>query len=544
MNTKRRRWSPTLTSLCLLLPLLGSLAACNGQDPGAARATCSPHELAACPFCEPSLIERLDICPEHGIPEALCVTCRPELEAAFRTENDWCGGHDVPESQCGKCNDGIEYDATAEVRAAPPPAITPSEPTPEGRPSDAPPAETGRAQSSTPDVRVVVSPSDVPRARRPPAVSCDTERSLVIFANDDVAEQAGLRYAQVNSSPLRATLSVPARISYDPRRYARLAPRAPGIVREVRVELGSVVKAGQVLAVLESPQVGATRASLRQALARVQQWERNAGREAGLLEQGLTTEQKALHAEISLTESRITVDALRLELNLLGLDSELKAPQDGATSGRSLGSDANGSALPLLAPFDGEVIEMSAVLGESVPGDKILVAVADTARMCATLDVAPTDVDLMRAGTTVLLQAQGYPDQPVAGRVTWVAPQIDERTRTVEVRAEFDNPSGLLRAGGFGTARIITRDGEAALLVPKDAVQWEGCCNVAFVRLSTREFEPRKLLLGHDTGAAYEVLDGLADGETVVTQGSFLLMTELRKGSIGAGCCEIDSLGG
>ena len=78
-----------------------------------------------------------------------------------------------------------------------------------------------------------------------------------------------------------------------------------------------------------------------------------------------------------------------------------------------------------------------------------------------------------------------------------------------------------------------------AMVVPKDAVQWEGCCNVVFVQKSEAVYEPRKVNLGIDAGNVYEVLGGVSAGEVIVTQGSFLLKTEIMKGSIGAGCCEV-----
>ena len=90
-----------------------------------------------------------------------------------------------------------------------------------------------------------------------------------------------------------------------------------------------------------------------------------------------------------------------------------------------------------------------------------------------------------------------------------------------------------------GDRRSAVRDHYAATVVPVDAVQWEGCCNVVFVRRSDVLYEPRKVTLGVNTGTVYEVLRGLRPGEEVVTQGSFLLKTELLKGSIGAGCCEV-----
>jgi cobalt-zinc-cadmium efflux system membrane fusion protein len=71
-------------------------------------------------------------------------------------------------------------------------------------------------------------------------------------------------------------------------------------------------------------------------------------------------------------------------------------------------------------------------------------------------------------------------------------------------------------------------------------VQWEGCCNIAFVRQSDLVFLPRKLRLGADLGDHFAVLSGLEEGDVVVTEGSFLLKTEVRRDSIGAGCCSED----
>ena len=76
------------------------------------------------------------------------------------------------------------------------------------------------------------------------------------------------------------------------------------------------------------------------------------------------------------------------------------------------------------------------------------------------------------------------------------------------------------------------------MIVPRDAVQWEGCCNVVFVKESATIYRPTKVHLGPINGSMVEVRRGLKGGEMVVTQGSFLLKTEILKGSIGAGCCE------
>ena len=125
------------------------------------------------------------------------------------------------------------------------------------------------------------------------------------------------------------------------------------------------------------------------------------------------------------------------------------------------------------------------------------------------------------------------------GRITWVSSHLDPRTRTLEVRAEMDNLDGALRANMFAKAVITVRDSEPTVVVPRAAVQWEGCCNVVFVKDSPTTFHPVKVHLGPAAGSMVEVRRGLSGGETVVTQGSFLLKTEILKGSIGAGCCEV-----
>ena len=80
-------------------------------------------------------------------------------------------------------------------------------------------------------------------------------------------------------------------------------------------------------------------------------------------------------------------------------------------------------------------------------------------------------------------------------------------------------------------------------MVHKDAVQWEGCCNVVFVKESASRFRPRKVQITDGPGSYYQVTQGLFQGEEIVVNGSFLLKTELKKTSIGAGCCGIEPAG-
>lgn len=468
---------------------------------------CAPHSVEDCPFCHPELMDSMGFCKGHGVPEAVCTKCRDDLEAAFRAEGDWCNGHGLPESHCEACNPGTldKYQSSIE--------------TPNGR-------------SEAPDFALIHEA--VPRLRRSPSLTCTTDSSVVRLASTEVAQRIDIQVEKVQHAKLRKSVAGPATIEYDPRKHARLAPRASGIVTELLHDVGDRVEAGEVLVVLESSELGAAQSELLQAAAHAALWERNNEREQALLAKGLSTQKDALEAETKRVESGISIDAAKQRLANLGLSAQQvqSVVESGVASSR----------LEVTAPFAGTVIDLEAGLGELASPSHTIVSVVDTARMWVFIDVEQSDARLVELGHPVLLTAPGWEGETLGGTVKQVSSAVDPVTRTVKVRAEFDNQLGMLRAHSFTSAKIITRDEQDAVLVPASAVQWEGCCNVVFQQRSATEYAPRKVRLGHRSGDHHEVLEGLDGGESVVTQGSFILKTELRKGSIGAGCCEVDHL--
>jgi len=471
--------------------------------PGSAE-LCAEHRIAEadCPWCDPALIAERGECVAHGVPEALCSRCNPALETGFRVEGDWCAGHGVPESQCALCNPELVAGGLG----------APTAPAPN-------------------DVEVVAA-REVPRHLRAPSVACETSTQRIQFRSPRIAADAGLEYARVERREVTQTLVCNAELAFDGNRYAHLASRAPGVVREVAADLGQSVEAGDLLAVVDSPDLGTAKAEYLQAGALVSLWERHHAREQALLESRAGTEREALEAEAKLAESRILLSRAAQRLRTLGLD-------DDAVAGLGEAQDTS-SLLHLTAPFAGTVIARSAVLGEVVDTSTPLFSVADTTVMWALLEVYDADVTKIALGQPVVLQVEGLAGERRGGTLTWVSSQVDRRTRTLAARAEFPNPDGALRAGMFATAVVSVRDRAAELVVPEEAVQWEGCCNVVFVRQSDSLFEPRKVRLAFELERHLVVAEGLDEGETVVTTGSFLLKTELLKGSIGAGCCEVD----
>jgi len=356
------------------------------------------------------------------------------------------------------------------------------------------------------------------------------------LASAGIASSIGLVTEPVQVAPLTRSITRNTEVEYNANRYARLPARAAGIVAEVRKDLGERAETGESLAVVDSVEVGGAKAEVLQAVERLNLWTATVAQERSLVAQGVGTQREMLAAETRLAESRIELSKARQRLRTLGLTAAAveQAEKTGDTS----------SLLDLVSPLAGIVVERAAVVGEAVPQGAALLSVADTSTMWAVVDLMESDTAGVRVGQGVVVTLDGLPGRGFAGTLTWLSTQIDPKTRTIKARAEVANPDGLLRAHMFGRAEIHTRRGEQATMVPKEAVQWEGCCNIVFVDAGEEgaAYRPVKVHLGYETPTHYEVLSGLSGGERIVTQGSYLLKTEILKGSIGAGCCEVDHL--
>ena len=180
-------------------------------------------------------------------------------------------------------------------------------------------------------------------------------------------------------------------------------------------------------------------------------------------------------------------------------------------------------------------MERAGAVGELADPSRPLLTVTDLSRVWVLLDLFEKQIGRVEVGQDAVFTADAYPERPFKGRIAWISAQVDPDTRTLPARVEVKNAKRLLKSNLFGTASIVVRREEAALVVPKEAVQWEGCHHVVFVPVEDGVYQTKKVELGADLGKDYEIVAGLLPGERVVTTGSFLLKTEILKGSIGAG---------
>jgi rubrerythrin len=179
------------------------------------------------------------------------------------------------------------------------------------------------------------------------------------------------------------------------------------------------------------------------------------------------------------------------------------------------------------APRDGIVVEKMVTEGQMVEAGMKLYRLADLATVWVQAQVYEQDLAFINLGQEATVSLASQPEPKFRGRVTYIYPTVDEKTRTARVRMEFHNPGYFLKPGMYATVEMSSELSPSALLVPDMAVLRSGEKNTVFVALDEGRFEPRVVTLGPGAdGNMYEVLSGLKEGDRVVTSGQFMLDSE------------------
>lgn len=462
-----------------------------------------------------------DWCTAHCVPESICVECNAKKWPRAKSPG-WCKTHGVHECL-------YEHPELAQVPS--PPRVT---------------AEMREGAKQA--LAFTERPGNTSR--------CRLHLRRIQFASEAAAERAGIEVYPVTEGTILEGATAAGEIGYDQTRLARLSSRVAGTVWRVEVVAGQKVRRGQVLGWVDSMEVGKARAELLQALAQVQVRQKFAHSMQEGARSGAIPEARYQEAEASLQEARIRLAGAEQALTNLGLpvraedlqgltpaQQRARLGQLGlpASLGKTLEGQDNANLIPITAPLEGIVVQREIVAGEVVDPSKLLFVVADTSKMWLTLHVRMEDARHLAVGQRVLFRPDGQPREH-EGKLDWVSTSVEEKTRTVRVRATLENADGSLRAGTFGSGRIVFRVQPHAIVVPAEALQYEGCCHVVFVRdqrylekEAPKVFHTRTVRPGARDGGMVEMIAGVLPGELVVTRGSALLRSELLKNNLGAG---------
>ena len=181
--------------------------------------------------------------------------------------------------------------------------------------------------------------------------------------------------------------------------------------------------------------------------------------------------------------------------------------------------------LPLHAPISGFVLNINIREGMHVTPDLELYTLANLSKVWVLADFYEYEIPEVKVGQEALVTLSYFPGKVFTGKVTYIYPTLDPKTRTVKVRFEFPNPGWQLKPGMFANVELTIPLGER-LVVPNTAVMDTGTEQLVFVDLGNGMFEPRQVTIGIRTKDWYEIRKGLKANEIVVTRANFLLDSE------------------
>ena len=321
----------------------------------------------------------------------------------------------------------------------------------------------------------------------------DTDASLVTLSKSGVTA-AGVETASVTRRQIRRTIRVAGMIDDDDTAHRKISATVDGRIEKLFINyLGAEVTAGEPLATLYSPM-------LRTAFAEFQtvaQQPPSAQREGMLA----GTRDRLLRMGMAPAD----IDALR---NKSALPSELR----------------------ILAPASGTVVKRNVYPGQYVKEGEVLFEIGDFSKMWFVFDAYERDLTHIRMGDPVEISTPALPGRAIKAPITFIDPTLDETTRSAKIRVVVDNPiQGDPRKHRhellhklYAEGRIQTTS-EPVLTVPRDAVLWPRGVPVVYVEKEKGAYRPREIRVGLAGDEVWEVLDGLREGEKVVTSGNLLL---------------------
>jgi membrane fusion protein, copper/silver efflux system len=299
------------------------------------------------------------------------------------------------------------------------------------------------------------------------------------------AARLGITFARAVEGPIQASIRAVGVLKYAEPRQAYVNARVSGWVEKLYTDyVGKPVKAGDPLLALYSPDLVSAQ-------------------EEYLLARRLGDDTLAASARRRLALWDIPADQI---------DS----------------LDVRGSVtrtITLRAPRSGEIVEKNVLEGQAVQSGMNLLLIADRSVLWVDIAVFEQDAAELRVGATAAIAVDAFPGRTFQGRVTFIHPQLDERTRTLTARVEVSNSGGSLRPGMYATAELA-HAARRAVHVPLTAVLPTGTRDLVFVNRGDGRFVPRQVRIGARSDSSVEIVQGLKAGDEVVASATYLLDSE------------------
>ncbi len=317
-----------------------------------------------------------------------------------------------------------------------------------------------------------------------------------------VVQNIGVRTALVEQRPLTRRINALGHVDFNEEQLARLHPKTSGWIEKLDIEeTGRQVNKDTILLSIYSPDLVAAQREFLVALAN---WE---------------AVRNSSATQVKNSAKRVLQGARdRLELFDVPAHQIHELEQTRKTMRN----------LHIHSPFQGRVMKIGVREGQFITPKDELYLIADLSRIWVYVDIYEDDLQWINIGDKAELRVRAAPGQTFNGKVNFIHPVQDPKTRTVQVRLEFDNPNLNLKPGMFANVVLHVDPRPDAVVVPTEAIVRSGDREQLFIAKAGGKFEPREVVLGISAAGYTQVLDGVAPGEQVVVSSHFLIDSESK----------------
>jgi RND family efflux transporter MFP subunit len=309
----------------------------------------------------------------------------------------------------------------------------------------------------------------------------------------------GVQFGEAAEMDISKTIRAVGRAAYDETRVAHVHTKFPGWAEKVQVDfVGQFVKKGQPLFSIYSPELLATQQELL-----IAKKSRDTLQDSQF--EGIGAHAKSLYNS---TRERLKLwDISDTQVNEI---ERRNAPL---------------KSLTLYSSLNGFVINRNVYSGQQVSPEMELYTIADLSNIWIMTDIYEYEAQSVHLGQNASITFPFFPGKTVAGKITYISPELDPKTRTLKIRIELPNPDFKIKPDMFANVELKIDYGKK-LSIPQEAVLDSGANQVVFIAREGGYFEPRKVTLGPKVDDRFIVMDGIKAGEQVVTSANFLIDSE------------------
>lgn len=361
-----------------------------------------------------------------------------------------------------------------------------------------------------------------PAAKAPTAAEAAAKQDpMEVSLTPEMAKQ--FRIEKATMADIAVTQRVAGRIEANERLTTRIGASVTGRVVNVLAEVGDRVKAGQVLAMLASPELTHAQLAYLRALSATKLAERTVERAQALVAADVIGTAELQRREVELSVARAELRAASDQLRLIGLSP--------ATIERLRESGAIASEVPITSTRTGIVIERKVSQGQvAQPGDPLF-TVADLSNVWVVGALPERDANSVQPNQRVEVEVSALGSEKLTGRIVYVSDTVQPETRTVPIRTEVQNPKYELKPQMLASLKLNGMHARQ-LAVPATAVVRENDKDYVFVHLGEQRFRLTEVTLDESSGDLRPVRKGIDEGTPIVVDGSFHLNSQRKRAEL------------